>query len=241
MTHPLISVIIPSYNAANFLPDALESIEQQNYQPLEIIVIDDGSTDNTADVIKQWKRPVHYLYQQNAGAGSARNRGLTIAQGEFITFLDADDLWTPNRLIQHIQYFEHYPEIEAIVGKVQVQKILSDNTEAVKFEDIGIPSFIPVLGATIYRRSVFTQLGTFDAMRFSEDVDWYLRVHEAGIRTAVIDTVLLYYRIHHHNTIHDRQQSTSGFLKALKKSLDRRRLKNPDATMPEFNLIPSEN
>ncbi len=88
---PTISIIIPTYNSARYLPEAIDSILQQSYPHYEIIVVDDGSTDNTPAVLGSYQHPIRYVYQENQGVAAARNTGLSLAQGEFVLFLDADD------------------------------------------------------------------------------------------------------------------------------------------------------
>lgn len=94
----LISVIIPVYNREKYVSEAIESVLKQTYQFLDIIVIDDGSTDKSAEIIKSFGSKIRYFYQENSGISSALNHGLKVAKGEFIAFLDSDDLWTENKL-----------------------------------------------------------------------------------------------------------------------------------------------
>src|ERR1017187_10588057 len=98
MTNPLVSVIIPAYNAAHFLPNAVASVRRQSYEPLEILIVDDGSRDDCARVAAELGETVRYVRQEQAGPAAARNRGLELAQGEFIGFLDADDEWPEQKL-----------------------------------------------------------------------------------------------------------------------------------------------
>ena len=90
---PLVSVIVPAYNRAGFILDALASAYDQDYSPMEVVVVDDGSTDDTRDVVESFECPVRYVYQEHAGVSPARNRGLAEAKGELIAFLDSDDVW----------------------------------------------------------------------------------------------------------------------------------------------------
>jgi len=116
-------VIIPAYNADKFIKDALESVFAQNYEPLEIIVVDDGSTDSTAEIVKGFQnsgRTLLYLYQENAGPSRARNVGIRASRGEFITFLDADDLWTPMKLQRQVDFIESNNEANLVFGDMQV-------------------------------------------------------------------------------------------------------------------------
>ena len=104
MDKPLVSVIVPVYNGEHYLSFAIHSILRQDYHPSEVIVVDDGSTDNSANIARSFKE-VRYIHQSNQGVAMARNVGIAAARGEFIAFLDADDLWTPNKLsIQNAQF-----------------------------------------------------------------------------------------------------------------------------------------
>src|SRR5215475_2242760 len=106
---PLISCIVPVYNGEKYLAEAIETIVQQSYRPLEIIIADDGSTDGTAKVAERYSNLLRYLRQDNAGTAAARNLGLSAAVGEFVAFLDADDLWHPEKLARQMGRFEARP------------------------------------------------------------------------------------------------------------------------------------
>ncbi|MBI4573499.1 MAG: glycosyltransferase family 2 protein, partial [candidate division NC10 bacterium] len=110
MTGPLVSVILPVYNGERFLAAAIASILAQDYQPIEVIVVDDGSTDGTAAIARSFQG-VRYLYQPNQGPAFARNAGIAVARGAFIAFLDADDLMVPTRLSVQAGYLLAHPEI----------------------------------------------------------------------------------------------------------------------------------
>lgn len=234
---PLISVIVPAYNAAVFLTEAIQSIQQQCYDPLEIIVIDDGSTDETSEIAKNFNNILRYVYQENQGPAVARNTGLKLAEGEIIAFLDADDLWPENKLNSQLAYFNQEPSLEIVIGRVQCLLREDTTTGEVKFKEFAQPTIAVNLGAGLFKKSVFDKLGYFDlSLRQSEDVDLFMRIREAGVSMATIETVTLYYRIHGDNITRDRTEQKTLFLKALKKSLDRRRqMEGIAATLP--NLV----
>src|SRR5713101_4173715 len=116
---PLVSVIIPSYNHAQFLGQAIESVLAQSYSNFELIVVDDGSTDNTTEVARRYS-PVRYIYQENAGLSSARNSGLRQSRGEFLVFLDADDRLLPHALETGISCMREHPECAFVSGHCRV-------------------------------------------------------------------------------------------------------------------------
>jgi glycosyltransferase involved in cell wall biosynthesis len=218
---PYISVIVPAYNAAAFLGEAIQSIQQQGYEFLEIIVIDDGSTDDTAAIARSFGDRIRYLYQENSGPACARNTGLKMAKGEIIAFLDADDLWPENKLEIQLDYFLKNPALEVVVGRVQYLLIEEDRRV---FQEFSQPALGVNLGAGLYQKSLFDKLGYFDSsMQQSEDVDWLMRIRENRVPMAAIDAVTLYYRIHGNNMTRDRDRQNTLFIKALKQSLDRRR------------------
>src|SRR5262249_17267514 len=119
MEQSLVSCIVPVFNGERYLGETLDSILAQTYRPREIIVVDDGSTDGTAAVVAAYGKRVTSVWQANAGEMAARNRGLTRARGEFIAFLDADDLWHPEKLARQIARFQERPEIDLSFTRFQ--------------------------------------------------------------------------------------------------------------------------
>jgi len=116
----MISIIMPAYNSANYIEQALQSLFVQTYQDFEIIVIDDGSTDNTKVVLEPYRAKLRYVYKENGGEASARNYGFSLAKGEYIAFLDADDFYKPNKLEQQIKVFKSDPSIDVVYNDVEV-------------------------------------------------------------------------------------------------------------------------
>ena len=216
---PLVSVVIPVFNGERFLRNAVESVLAQKYSPLEIIMIDDGSTDGTADVARSLPETVRYLHQTNQGPAAARNRGIERAQGSLIAFADADDLWPEDKLALQLPYLMRDPAAEIVMGLIQ-QVLLSETGG----ENFAEPAFSVNLGSAIIRKSVFERVGLFDeTMRYSEDVDWFMRAREGGAAIVTIDAVTLLYRQHDQNMTRGKSTSELNVLKALKRSLDRRR------------------
>ena len=111
MKPPLVSVIIPTYNREKFVTLAIDSVINQTFKDYELIVIDDGSTDNTKNVLKQYNAKIHYIYQNNSGVSAARNAGIKVARGEWLAFLDSDDEWMPEYLECQIQRAKEEPQI----------------------------------------------------------------------------------------------------------------------------------
>lgn len=229
----LVSVVIPVFNGERFLGEAVQSVLDQRYSHVEIIVVDDGSTDGTANVACSLTGPVRYLHQTNQGPAAARNRGIEHAQSKLLAFADADDLWPANKLELQLPYLLRDPKIDIVMGLVQQVRL----SEAVNESEVFVePGFSVNLGSAIIRKSVFERVGLFDeTMRYSEDVDWFMRAREAGVEIKTIDAVTLLYRQHEQNMTRGKNTSELNVLKALKRSLDRRRERTGvAAALPTF-------
>lgn len=219
----LLSVIMPVYNGVQFLESALDSVTRQAYRPLEIVIVDDGSTDTTAFLVKAYAKrsdvSIIYEYQPNRGPSAARNRGIGIAKGSFISFIDADDLWDDNKLADQMAHLLGNPETAIVWGMVQMFEARGQERMG-----IGAPWRSTNLGAGLFRRHVFQTVGLFDQeMRFSEDMDWCLRADEKDVPQAILPKIALWYRQHTNNMWLGRPEFAGNFLSAIKKRLDRQR------------------
>lgn len=233
----LVSVIIPAYNAEQFLGQAIQSVLEQTFLPHEIIVIDDGSTDRTREVMKAFGSNIRGLYQQNAGPSAARNAGIRVAQGNLICFLDADDLWTSDKIKEQINFMEKNPDIGLLC---------SDHEE---FDGSGVvlPSFVKkkeeFFGPTIIGnnpiRNAFVKLlslnfistptvmvrkecleasGLFDESLWSvEDRDLWLRI-AANFSIACMEGIYCRRRVHHLNISKEKELSVRGRIRVLEKN-----------------------
>jgi glycosyltransferase involved in cell wall biosynthesis len=226
-TSPLISCIVPVFNGERYLGETLESILAQTYRPLEIIVVDDGSTDGTARVAAAYGDQISYLYQPNAGHGAARNRGLEAARGEYVAFLDADDLWDPRKLALQAARFEASAELDACVTHVQNFWVPELAEEAARMREQRRGQPIPgyVFSALLARRATFEKVGPLDAaLAHANDTDWFLRAAEQGVVVELLPDVFVYRRLHQTNVSRTRaDQSRDEYLRILKMALDRRR------------------
>lgn len=233
-----VSVIIPVYNGSRYLKQAIESALAQTHKPFEIIVVDDGSTDGTAKVAAAFEDRVRYFYQDNQGPSAARNVGLKIAQGNFVAFLDSDDLWPESKIQLQLDYFKNDPDLQVVQGRVQYF-CLSPQTDQAKFEKAYEPVFSFNLPAALYKKSAFTKVGMFnEQMRFSEDVDWFMRAREQNLQMLFIKETALYYRRHSANMTQAKDQRDKCFTKAVKMSLDRRRKSGPGQAQPLPRMMP---
>lgn len=222
---PLITVIIPVYNGAEFIREAIDNILSQNYPAIEIIVINDGSTDQTDAFVKEIDTDIRYFWYGNDGPAFARNRGIRDASGEFIAFLDVDDLWPENNLNILLNEFLNDPEADVVRGYGQVMK---KNLLTGEYEPTGDPkkSFPAFIGAALYRKEVFYKVGLFDvSLHFGEDSDWYMRATELNIKMKWVDRVTLKVRRHGKNFTEGKDLIDLNVLKVFKKAIDRARLK----------------
>ena len=224
----LVSVIIPVFNAASFLPHAVASIERQGYQPLEIIVVDDGSTDNSAEVARSLPSVSRYFHQENQGPSAARNLGIKQAEGEFIAFLDADDKWPAGKLDLQIGRLRAEPWLDVVLGRIQYVALPGAQTTAIEFETEDQTLTHVHLGSGVYRRPVFERVGLFDeGLRCAEDLDWFMRVREEDVSMVILGEVTLLYQLHSGNMTRDMTAERSNLAAVMKRSLERRRRRGP--------------
>ena len=223
---PLISCIIPVYNGEQYLDETLDSVFAQNYSPLEVVVVDDGSTDGTADLIKARAEEILYLHQVNAGPAAARNAGIAAAAADFLAFVDADDLWLPDKLTRQMTLFDTNPALDVCVTKIRNFWIDELESDREKFKNHPIAQDLPGYGfpTSLIRRRTFDTLGLIDeSLRNGEDTDWFMRVIESPCQIELLPEVYVRRRIHRNNMTHDTTAMIDNLTKILKASLDRRR------------------
>ena len=219
----LVSVIIPVYNGASFLARALASAFEQDYRPLEVIVVDDGSTDATAR-IAQGRPEVRYFYQPNQGHGTAKNTGIEKSRGEFLAFLDADDWWASGKLRLQVDFLESHPQVGYVLSHMKI--ILEPGAEipsGFKPELLQQPSpaFLP--SALAVRREIMSKVGVFDpSFRIGNDTDWFFRAQDMGIPRAVLPDVLLYKSFHGKNDTYQVQMLTKDMFRSIRASIQRK-------------------
>lgn len=226
MAHkPLVSVVVPVYNGERYLAEALESVLAQTYRPLELIVVDDGSTDGSADAGKRFGPQLRYSWQPHSGAGAARNRGVDLARGDFLAFLDADDLWVETKLALQMAAFEVDPELDMVFGHVQ-QFLSPDLTDKamsrLRYSAEAVPGYVP--SAMLIRRDAFLRVGPFEShWQLGEPMDWYIRALERGLKGLMLPEVVARRRLHADNLGLRERGGQGDYLRILKASLDRRR------------------
>lgn len=234
---PAISIVIPVYNGAAFLPEAIEMVEAGQADDVEIIVVDDGSTDATPDLCTGLAAQGRIVTTRtaNRGPGAARNTGIGMARAPVIGFLDVDDRWPDGRLAWMRRYLEARPAIDAVIGQIQVEHTSPE--AAIAWAPVGQsvePFFMLHLGAGLFRRPLFDRIGGFaEELRFGEDVDWYFRVLENEPALHVVRRLAVFYRMHDSNMTRDRVALRQAFVTCISRSLLRRkRRSNPPARLP---------
>ena len=182
---PLVTVIIAVYNCEKYLAQAIESVLAQTYKAIEIIIIDDGSTDGSAEVAKSFLPQIKYYFQENSGPGAALNLGISLSQGILIAFLDSDDLWVADKLSYQMRAFESNPDLEAVFGHVRQFK--SPELDEASKQSIQIP--VEVIsgyfkGTMLIKREAFERVGWFDSqIKIGDFLDWYLRASEQSLKS----------------------------------------------------------
>lgn len=202
---PRVSVVISTFNRATLLPATLDSVLAQTMADFELIVVDDGSTDETARVVERYGTRVRYVFQENRERGAARNHGLRLASGEFVALLDSDDLWTPRKLEAEVDYADRRPDVGLVYssaahidegGRV-VRRVRTPAYEGDVLRHIVRRNFIP-FGANIVRRSLLLACGGFNEdRRLAGSEDWELWTRLAAqTRFGRVADVGLLYRQH---------------------------------------------
>lgn len=212
--HPFFSVIIPTYNRERFIGKAIRSVLNQSCRDFEIIVVDDGSTDKTAKIVKSFGDQVRYIYQKNSGPSTARNTGIQHAKGKYIAFLDSDDRFLPNKLMENRKFLESHPECRFLYswyydvrnGRKMIRRS-KDGTNLNKFRiQLYRRDFMIRTSTAVIHRSCFDQVGLFDPKyRYSQDWDMWLRL-AAKYRGYCQPKALVHYRRHYRKPMRARKR-----------------------------------
>ena len=219
--NPLVSVILPVHNGARYVADAIQSILDQEYRPLECIVVDDGSSDTSADIIAKY--PVIYIHQAQRGPGAARNTGVRASRGEVFAFLDQDDQWAPGKLTAQMDALRSNP------GTGYVTTLQESRLD----ENMDRPSWITEKqlrdnsglfpGMLVATREAFEKVGPFrEELRASSDADWFFRANDLAIPHIRIMRPLLIRRIHDANQSRDIGATHRELLRIARDSIARK-------------------
>jgi alpha-1,6-rhamnosyltransferase len=218
MNERLVSVVVPAYNAEEFIRPALESLLAQDWPEFEVIVVDDGSTDATAEITESYEG-VRCIRQRNAGPAAARNAGAREAGGAFVANFDSDDLLPPTRLTLQASYLLEHADIGCVFGR---QEWIDPPPWLVRDAVYGDLDGIPLTSA-MFRREVLLDLGGYDeSFVHGEDTDLLIRMREAGIDYHVLPETVVYRRFHESSLTGGRAQHTP-LLRSLRAKLERQR------------------
>ncbi|MEN9521041.1 MAG: hypothetical protein RLZZ381_3629, partial [Cyanobacteriota bacterium] len=210
---PLVSVIIPVYNSAKYIQKAIDSVLDQTYGNYEIIVVDDGSTDETRQKLQPYQHKIRYIFQENQGSATARNTGIKLAKGDLVAFLDSDDLWSiPEKLEKQVACFQQHPDLgglntgwKIVDGAGKHIKTVQPWHKAPKLDlETWLKKKCVRTSAMMFRRPWLEKVGGFDPeLRQSHDVDLILRLSLAGCKTEWLKEETVCYRQHDLNTTKD--------------------------------------
>ncbi|MCO6450798.1 MAG: tetratricopeptide repeat protein [Caldilineales bacterium] len=216
---PQLSVIVPVFNGECYLAETLTNLLALGIPSAEVIVVDDGSTDKSAEIAASFGATVRLISQANAGPAAARNRGLEAARGEVIGLVDADDLWVSDTVQEALHVLLADEQNDIVQGRIQ-----EFQGEGEDWTKIGSPYAYVNLGSALFRRGVFGKVGLFDpATQICDDYDWWIRAYDLRIPKRRIDATTLMYRIHSQSITHDRSLHDIGMASVHRKAAERRR------------------
>jgi glycosyltransferase involved in cell wall biosynthesis len=227
-SRPLISVLIPAYNAAPYLAEAIDSAFGQTHQPVEVIVVDDGSEDGTEAVARAYGDRIFFERLEHRGIGSARNRAVELSHGDYLAFLDADDRFLPTKLEHQLAALESDSELDIVFGFIHefISPDVPPETQATMRRPAPAS---PWTGPNVMliRREAFDRVGAFSTdFRVGEGIDWYARAAEAGLKSLMLREVVLERRLHGQNSSVREPQSRSDYLQVVRSAVERRRARD---------------
>lgn len=221
---PLVSIILAVYNGELYLREALESILAQSYDPFEIIFVDDGSTDRTAEIVKSYGAEIRYFYQPNRGQPAAVNQGIRLATGTYLSFLDGDDLYLPDKTALQVAYLQAHPHIDFVFG--QIKQFISPELPVEIMQKWACPSaletgYLAVAG--MFHKKCFEQVGLFnEQQRIGVFIEWYMRAMDLKLQEGLIPDLILRRRIHQNNMGIQNQHARLQYIQIVKAALKRR-------------------
>jgi glycosyltransferase involved in cell wall biosynthesis len=223
----LVSVVMPAFEEEAFISEALRSVLAQTYHPVEVIVVDDGSGDRTAEIAEA--HDVRLLRRPHRGASAARNAGLAVAKGAYWTIFDADDVMPPDRLARQVEHLEQHQELGMVLGLTEAF-VSPGEPRPPHYNPVWDDGPFPACAGTMLaRREVFALVGPFDEeLPLGEDVDWLARAKDAGVSAGQLDHVSLRYRIHRANSSANAPAVHMAMLGLLRTSVHRRRAASAD-------------
>ena len=229
----LVSVIVPAYNAEKYLRETIDSILAQTVKPYEVIVVDDGSTDSTSDIVITYGGSVRCVRQSHAGPSKARNVGVDLAKGSYIAFLDADDLWLPEKNATQLDIIERSEEPIAVF--CQMEQFISPEINSLVLDDSRLLSNGLSSCTMLIRRNDFLTVGKFSEQTVTgEFIEWFSRAKLRGIKIHLVEKTLAKRRIHTGNQDKILEDETrSRYIELAKTLIDRKRSAAPPQAMPK--------
>lgn len=227
MNHNLVSVIIPVFNAEKYVREAVESVLSQTYKDIELICINDGSTDHSLSVLESFGKKIILINNKNnCGTAESRNKGIRTAGGAYLAFIDNDDVWENNKLEVQLNYFRNNPALDVLFSYMQcfISPDISEEIKKIRYcPPDPIEGYIP--STAVIKRAAFERAGYFESKwKNGESVAWMFKAKDAGLNFGIVDDILVKRRIHETNkSALDLATSKSEYLKIVKESLDRRR------------------
>jgi len=225
----LVSVIMTAYNAEKHVVEAIESVFSQTYNDIELICVNDGSTDKTKEILLSYGERIKYLeHDTNMGIAVGRNTGLAVARREYIAFIDADDIWKPQKLLMQINFLESNPSVDIVFGHMQhfLSPELSEEEKNIRHcPEHPVPATAP--SAFFTKKRSFDIVGSFEKKwRVGEFIDWMSRAKTKGLSYNVLPEVLIMRRIHATNTGVTERSSRVDYVRIAREALKRKRSKD---------------
>jgi glycosyltransferase involved in cell wall biosynthesis len=223
-TKPQVSVILAVFNGKKYLGEAIETVLAQTDTPIELIIVDDGSKDGTAEIARGYGSKIRYVYQENRGQPAAQNLGIRIAQGAYLSFIDADDLYLPGKIALQVECLEREPEIDMVFGYVEQfysPDVSSDFRAKWSCPSEPSPGYLSAAG--LFRRACFERVGFFnEEQRIGLFIDWYMRATELKLQQKLLPNLVYRRRIHENNMGVQSHHSRSEYLQVVTSALKRR-------------------
>lgn len=217
---PKISVLLPTYIRAGFLRECITSVLDQSFSDYELVIIDDGSTDHTKDILKEFCGRFKYIYQPNSGISAARNRCLAESSAPLVSFIDSDDVWCKDKLALQYAFLEDHPEKDIVFSDYENFLDGADLTSENLRRELNFHSK-KLMASALIKRSLFERFGNFAVdLKTGEDSEWVMRIALHGVDTGCcIDSLGYYRRLHSSNSILSKTTTTKDVLRVLARSV----------------------
>ncbi len=218
-----ISVIIPVYNVGQYLDACIDSVLCQTFQDFEIIAINDGSTDNSLEILEKYQKKIRIFTQENAGLSKVLNLGISKSLGEYIAFLDGDDLWVKDKLEKQLNLIESEPHVDAVFGKIKqfLSDELLEKKDRFRFEEYPASPFMKI--SILIKNTAFMRFGLFADVKFGDFVEWFDRVRSLGLNYLLSNEIIAFRRIRE-NSMSQQNGYYESLLHILKKKIEAKRM-----------------